>query len=274
LVRRPAQSAAKYQRIWDQDKGFPLKYYTQQQAENLQEKLGERFRVTYAMRYGSPATAPVVRELVSAGVDRLLVVPLYPQYSATTTASALDAFYQALMHERVVPAVRVVPPFYAHPRYIDAVSQILRETLAQLGAAPERWIFSFHGIPQRYADAGDPYPRHVETTVHLLAERLGLTSEQYLLTYQSRFGREVWLKPYTEEVLVSLARQGVRSVLVATPGFVADCLETIDEIGREARDLFREAGGGELYRCPCLNDHPLWMEALATIVLEQAAGWL
>ncbi|MCS7168666.1 MAG: ferrochelatase [Gemmatales bacterium] len=274
LIRRPAQSAAKYQLIWDREKGFPLKYYTQRQAEELQRKLGERFRVAYAMRYGNPAIASVVRDFVRDTIERMIVVPLYPQYSATTTASALDRLYGTLMGERWVPALRVVPPFFEHPAYIRAQTTIMRETLSKLSEVPEKWIFSFHGIPQRYADAGDPYPCHVECTVRALVECFSLHPGQYVVAYQSRFGREEWLRPYTDEVLRSLAREGVRSVFVITPGFVADCLETIDEIGREARDLFREAGGVELYRCPCLNDHPSWIEGLGSIILEEAAGWL
>jgi ferrochelatase len=178
------------------------------------------------------------------------------------------------MQQRVMPALRVVPPFFKHPAYIQAECQVIRETMSTLSEPVEKVLFSFHGIPQRYADAGDPYPRHVETTTRDLAQALQLGPERYLLAYQSRFGREEWLKPYTDELLVDLARQGIRRVLVATPGFVADCLETIDEIGREAREIFRQAGGEELYRCPCLNDHPAWIEALKTLVLEEAAGWV
>lgn len=272
LQRRPAQSAAKYQLIWDKEKGFPLKYYTQRQAEELQKRLGDHFLVRYAMRYGTPAIAPVVAELCAQQVEKLIAVPLYPQYSATTTASALDALFQILMRQRAVPALRVVPPFYQHPAYVSAECQVIRETLATLPQPPEKVIFSFHGIPQRYADAGDPYPQHVETTVSRLAAECGFLPGQYTLAYQSRFGREEWLKPYTDELLLQMARQGVKRVLVITPGFVTDCLETIDEIGREARHIFQQAGGQELYRCHCLNDHPVWIEALQRIVLEESAG--
>lgn len=274
LIRRPAQSAAKYQLIWDKDRGFPLKYYTQRQAEELQNRLGERFLVCYGMRYGTPAISSVLHQVCNAGIEKLLVVPLYPQYSATTTASALDALHQAFLTQRVIPALRIVPPFYRHPAYIEAECHLIREALASLEQPPDKLVFSFHGIPKRYVAAGDPYPQHVEATVKLIAQALSLSHEQYLVAYQSRFGREEWLQPYTDELLAILANQGIRRVLVITPGFVSDCLETIDEIGREARQLFRQAGGVELYRCPCLNDDPHWIDALKNIVLEELAGWV
>ncbi len=274
LVFRPKQSAEKYQHIWDPQTGFPLKHYTERQVRGLQERLGERFLVRYAMRYGQPATDEIVPAMIQQGIDRLVIVPLYPQYSATTTASALDALFRSLMRQRVVPSLRIVPPFHEHAGYLDAECTIVRETIAKLGEPPEKIIFSFHGIPVRYAKAGDPYPQQVEQTVRLLAQRLGLAPEQYLLAYQSRFGREPWLQPYLDETLTALARQGVRRVLVVTPGFTTDCLETIDEIGREMRDLFLQAGGTQFFRCPCLNDHPAWLDALRTIVLEESAGWI
>jgi ferrochelatase len=274
LVFRPKQSAEKYQHIWDPQTGFPLKHYTELQVRGLQERLGEKFLVGYAMRYGHPTTDETVPAMVQEGIDRLVVVPLYPQYSATTTASALDALFRTLMRQRVIPPLRIVPPFYEHAGYLEAECAIVRETVAKLDEPPEKIIFSFHGIPVRYAKAGDPYPQQVEQTVRLLAQRLGLAPEQYVLAYQSRFGREPWLQPYLDETLTTLAQKGVRRVLVVTPGFTTDCLETIDEIGREMRDLFLQAGGTQLFRCPCLNDHPTWLDALRTIVLEESVGWI
>jgi len=274
LRRRPKESAAKYQRIWDPERGFPLKFYTRRQAMGLQEQLGQRFLVRYAMRYGQPATDQVVPDMIRQGVNKLIVLPLYPQYSATTTGSALDALFQTLMGQRLVPALRIVPAFYEHPAYINAECQMIREALDKLGDPPQKLIFSFHGIPVRYAQAGDPYPQQVERTVAVLVARLGLEPQQYLIAYQSRFGREPWLRPYLDETLIELARSGVRRVLVVTPGFTTDCLETIDEIGREMRELFQQAGGTHLHRCPCLNDHPCWLDALRTLVVEESASWV
>jgi ferrochelatase len=202
------------------------------------------------------------------------VLPLYPQYSATSTASALDGLFQALELERRVPALRVVPPYYAHPAYLDAMTAVIREESTRLPWNPDFYLLSYHGIPQRYAQAGDPYPQQVEETTRLLVQRLGWPSGQWMHAYQSRFGKEPWLEPYTEPTLAWLARQrGVRRVLVATPGFTADCLETIDEIGREVAETFRKAGGVDLHRVPCLNVHPTWIQALRTLVLEEAKGW-
>jgi len=216
--------------------------------------------------------ASVVRRLIEKGVERLIVLPMYPQYSATTTAGAMDVLFQALMQEKRIPALRVVPPYYDHPAYLDAMTTVIREQLAKLPAAPDHYLLSFHGIPIRYCKQGDPYALHVKRTTARLVERLGWPRERWTQSFQSLFGREEWLKPYTEETLKKLAGAGARRVFVATPGFTADCLETIDEIGREAAEAFRHAGGEELVRCPCLNDHPAWVEALGRIVAEQ--GWV
>lgn len=274
LRKRPAESAAKYQRIWKEETGSPLRYYTERQVEALQKALPEGCIVRYAMRYGWPSTREVVHQLVQEGIERLIVLPMYPQYSATTTASALDALFQALMRERRVPALRVVPPYYAHPAYLDAMVGIIREEQAHLPWAPDHYVISFHGIPLEYVQKGDPYRDHVERTTKLLVQRLNWPAGTWTQTYQSLFGKQEWLQPYTEPTLQQLAKQGIQRVFVTLPGFTADCLETIDEIGHEARQAFQQAGGQELHRCPCLNDHPLWIEAMRTIVLEEAQGWL
>jgi ferrochelatase len=273
LPFRPARSAAKYQRIWSAETGSPLLHYTRRQAELLQQSL-PNVPVAFGMQVGNPALAAVLHDLIDRGVERLIVVPMYPQYSATTTASATDVLFQALMRERRVPALRIVPPYYAHPAYLDAVVAVIREHLARLSWQPEHYLLSFHGIPIRYARNGDPYATHVKRTTAALVERLGWPRDRWTQTFQSLFGREEWLKPYTEEKLKQLASQGIKRVFVATPGFTADCLETIDEIGREAREAFLHAGGEELYQCPCLNDHPAWIAALRTLVLEEGQGWL
>lgn len=270
---RPAQSAAKYRNIWDPVTGSPLLHYTRRQAEGLQKLLPE-LTVTFGMQIGNPSLESTVNDLIARGVERLIVVPMYPQYSATTTASATDGLFKILMKQRRVPALRIVPPYYAHPAYLDAVTTVVREELARMPQPPEHYLFSFHGIPISYAQRGDPYATHVKRTTAGLIERLGWPRKEWTQTFQSLFGREEWLKPYTDRTLEHLARSGVKRVFVATPGFTADCLETIDEIGREAREAFQHAGGVELLRCPCLNDHPAWIEALRTLVVQEGQGWI
>jgi ferrochelatase len=273
LPFRPAQSAAKYRRIWDPQTGSPLLHHTRRQAELLQKAL-PGVPVRFGMQVGEPSLDDAVRRLIAEGVERLIVLPMYPQYSATTTASATDALFKALMRERRVPALRLVPPYYDHPAYLDAVVAGIREQEARLPWRPEHYLLSFHGIPISYARKGDPYATQVKRTTAGLVQRLGWPRSLWTQTFQSLFGRAEWLKPYTERKLIQLAKQGVKRVLVATPGFTADCLETLDEIGYEAAEAFRHAGGEQLFQCPCLNDHPAWIEALKTIVLEEGQGWL
>ena len=273
LPRRPAQSAAKYQRIWDPKTGSPLLHWTKRQTELVQACFPE-VAVRFGMQVGNPPVAQIVDGMIRAGTDRLIVLPMYPQYSATTTASATDALFHALMKERRVPALRIVPPYYEHPAYIEAVAAVISDELKKLAWQPDHCLLSFHGIPIKYAQAGDPYPNHVERTTALLIERLGWRPGQWTQSFQSLFGRDEWLRPYTDEVLQDLARKGVRRVFVAMPGFTADCLETLDEIGHESSAVFRAAGGEALHACPCLNDHPKWIEALRQLILEEGQGWL
>jgi ferrochelatase len=273
LRRRPAESAAKYRRIWDPQTGSPLLHWTRRQTELLQARL-PHVPVRFGMQVGNPPVGRVVRELIRAGVDRLLVLPMYPQYSATTTASATDVLFKTLLEERRVPALRTVPPYYDHPAYLDAVTRVVTEDLKRLPWKPDHYVLSFHGIPISYARAGDPYATHVKRTTAGLIERLGWRREDWTQSFQSLFGRDRWLRPYTEEVLRDLAGRGKRRVFVAMPGFTADCLETLDEIGNEASETFRHAGGELLRACPCLNDHPAWIEAMHTILAEQGQGWL
>jgi ferrochelatase len=273
LPFRPGRSAAKYRRIWDPVTGSPLLHYTRRQAEELQRAFPE-LPVAFGMQVGNPPLGEVVHGLIARGVERLIVLPLYPQYSATTTASATDALFAALMRERKVPALRVVPPYYDHPAYLEAVVQVIRGELARLPWQPEHFLLSFHGIPIRYARRGDPYATHVKRTTAALIQRLGWPRDRWSQTFQSLFGREEWLKPYTETKLKELAARGIKRVFVATPGFTADCLETIDEIGREAREAFVHAGGELLYQCPCLNDHPVWIRCLEALVRAEGQGWL
>jgi ferrochelatase len=273
LPFRPARSAAKYQLIWDPVTGSPLLHHTRRQAESLQQLL-PGVPVRFGMQIGNPALGTVVEEMLGAGVERLIVLPMYPQYSATTSASATDALFHALMRQRRVPALRIVPPYYDHPGYLDALAGIIRAELARLPWQPEHHLISFHGIPIRYARSGDPYTTQVKRTTAKLVERLGWERSRWTQTFQSLFGREEWLKPYTEHKLVELARKGVKRVFVALPGFTADCLETIDEIGREALEAFRHAGGELLHRCPCLNEDSAWIETMRQLILQEGQGWL
>ena len=273
LPFRPKQSAAKYQRIWNLVTGSPLLHYTQLQTAALQKAL-PNVPVRFGMQVGNPPVADVVGDLIRQGVDRLIVLPMYPQYSATTCASATDVLFHALMKERRVPALRIVPPYYDHPAYLDAMTTLIRDDLAKLPWQPDHYLLSFHGIPIRYSQAGDPYATHVKRTTAQLIERLAWPREQWTQTFQSLFGREEWLKPYTEEKLKQLAKAGKKRVFVALPGFTADCLETIDEIGYEANETFRHAGGEILHACPCLNDHPAWIDAMRRIVTDEGQGWL
>jgi ferrochelatase len=276
LPRRPRRSAALYRRIWSRD-GSPLLVISRSQARALDAELNrhepERFKVVLGMRYGSPSIASAVRELLGWGADRLLLFPLYPQYAGATTGSTYDEVFRQLSMLRFVPALRVVPPYYAHTAYIEALAQSVREAMTPLPRPPDKILISFHGIPQRYVDRGDPYASHCEATARSLAARAGWENGTYLMSYQSRAGREPWLLPYTDETLVGLARTGVRHVMVICPGFVADCLETIDEIGHVGLTQFRAAGGETLQLVEGLNDRPRWIAAMTEIALEQLQGW-
>ena len=276
LPRRPRRSAALYRRIWSPD-GSPLLVISRSQACALESALNrhepERFKVVLGMRYGSPSIGSAVRELRDWGADRLLLFPLYPQYAGPTTASTYDEVFRQLSMLRFVPALRVVPPYYAHTAYVEALAQSVREAMTLLPRPPDKIIISFHGIPQRFVDRGDPYASQCEATAQALAARAGWEDGTYLISYQSRSGREPWLLPFTDETLVGLARAGARHVMVICPGFVADCLETIDEIGHVGLEQFRAAGGETLQLVEGLNDRPRWIAAMAEIALEQLQGW-
>ncbi len=276
LPRRPRRSAALYRRIWSPD-GSPLLVISRSQARRLEGELHrqepERLKVVLGMRYGSPSIASAVRELADWGAHRILLFPLYPQYAGATTGSTCDEVFAQLSMLRFVPALRVVPPYYAHTAYIEALAQSVREAMAARLRPPDKIIVSFHGIPQRYVDSGDPYASHCEATARSLAAQAGWEPGSYLMSYQSRAGRAPWLRPYTDETLQELARAGARDVVVICPGFVADCLETIDEIGHVGLEQFRAAGGQSLQLVEGLNDRPCWIAAMTEIVLEQIQGW-
>lgn len=273
LPFRPARSAAKYQRIWQPQTGSPLMHWTKRQTEDLQKCFPD-VPVRFGMMIGNPPLGDVLRELIAQGVDRVIALPMFPQYSATTSAAATDVLFKALLKERRVPALRVVPPYYDHYAYLDASVAVIQDELAKLPWQPDHYLLSFHGIPIAYAQRGDPYATHVKRTTAGMIDRLGWLRGSWTQTFQSLFGRDEWLKPYTEKKLIDLAKAGAKKVFVATPGFTADCLETIDEIGFEAKEVFLHAGGEQLHQCPCLNDHPRWISAMQQIVAQEGEGWL
>jgi ferrochelatase len=274
LRTRPAKSAAKYATIWTPE-GSPLKVWTEKQSKLLLGALGERGHrvlVRYAMRYGNPSIASELDALKAAGADRILVLPLYPQYSGTTTATVIDAVADWARRTRRVPELRFVNRFHDDPLYIEALAQRLQRHWSEHGK-PDHLVLSFHGVPRRTLMLGDPYHCECQKTARLLGERLNLPADKLLVTFQSRFGRAEWLQPYTEPTLRELARQGVGRVDVACPGFVSDCLETLEEIAQEVRHAFLSAGGQEFHYVPCLNDDPRWIAALASIAEQHLGGW-
>ncbi|MGE0497406.1 MAG: ferrochelatase [Ramlibacter sp.] len=271
---RPAKSARKYASIWTAE-GSPLKVWTQRQAELLQAALtqrGHEVTVRYAMRYGSPAMASELDRLKAEGATRILILPAYPQYSGTTTASVLDAVYAWAARLRHVPELRFVNRYHDHPGYIAALASRISAHWQQHGR-PDQLVMSFHGVPERTLLLGDPYHCECHKTARLLASALGLTSGQYTLTFQSRFGKAKWLEPYTEPTLVALARAGTQRVDVVCPGFTSDCLETLEEINMEVREAFLHAGGQTFHYIPCLNDDAPWLAALADLTQQHLAGW-
>ena len=272
---RPARSAAAYKTVWT-DEGSPLLIHTRDQARLLQERLsqqlGEHCIVDFAMRYGQPAIDDAVQSMLDRGVRKLLVLPLYPQYSGPTTGSTFDAIAQDFQKRRWLPDLRFVAQYFDHPAYIAAVADSIRSHWATHERA-DRLIFSYHGEPQRYLTQGDPYHCQCHATSRLVAEVLGLDEPDYMTTFQSRFGREEWLKPYTDETLKALPESNVTSVQVVCPGFSSDCLETIEEIGEENHDYFMQAGGERFEYIPCLNSSEAHINALAELAVQHMGGW-
>lgn len=270
LNTRPRRSARLYQNIWG-DEGSPLVAILRKQAQGLQALLAaggeETPIVEIGLRYGNPSIADAMGRLREAGCTRLLVFPLFPQYSATTTATSLDAVFSELMRWRWVPELRTINDYHTHPLYIDALAHSVEETWAREGRA-EKLLVSFHGIPRSYSDAGDPYHSQCLKTGRLLGERLGLAADDYTIAFQSRLGPIEWLQPYTDETVEAWGKAGVKSVQALCPGFSADCLETVDEVGREAAHTFHEAGGGALTYIPSLNDRADHLAALHAIVQQ------
>ncbi|WP_288254572.1 ferrochelatase [uncultured Hydrogenophaga sp.] len=271
---RPAKSAAKYRSIW-MPEGSPLKVWTERQAKRLLGHLGERghaLLVRYAMRYGTPSIATVLDEVKAQGATRVLVLSAYPQYSGTTTASVIDAVSDWSATQRAVPELRFVNSYHDDPGYIDALARSVRQHWQANGRA-DKLVMSFHGVPERTRTLGDPYHDECQATGRALAQALGLSADQFLLTFQSRFGKAKWLEPYTEPSLIQLAGQGVKSVDLICPGFTSDCIETLEEIDMEARAAFLKAGGERFAYIPCLNDREEWIRALGDIALRHLQGW-
>jgi len=276
---RPAKSAKKYASIWTAN-GSPLKVWTQAQAQALQIELEKTPHynasnpviVRYAMRYGQPNIDSQLSELRDAGVTRVLIMPAYPQYSATTTASLFDSVFLWGIKSRQIPEFRFINHYHDHPSYIAALASKVQAHWSANGRA-EKLLMSFHGIPERSLHLGDPYHCECHKTARLLGERLGLSKSDYIVTFQSRFGKAKWLEPYTEPTAKSLAEQGIKSIDVICPGFTSDCLETLEEIAMEVKETFIHAGGKEFNYISCLNDSPEWIKALATLAQENMQGW-
>lgn len=271
LPTRPAKSAAKYRTIWTEG-GSPLKVWTQKQAQALAANVHGNVRVEYAMRYGQPSIASQLDLLKAEGADRILILPAYPQYSSTTTASVFDAVTDWARKQRAIPELRFVNDYHADRAYVAALSQRIEKYWSEHGR-PGHLVLSFHGVPERTIRLGDPYRDQCLATARLLAQFLKLEDKQYTVSFQSRFGRAKWLEPYTEPTLRVLAQSGVGRVDVACPGFTADCLETLEEIAQEGRDAFLQAGGKDFHYIPCLNDDVRWIWALAAIARQHTYGW-
>ena len=282
LRTRPAKSAARYARIWTPD-GSPLAVHANKQKVLLSGYLGQRLKslglaadgivVEQAMRYGTPSIGSALERLRGAHCERILVVPLYPQYAASTTGSVIDAVGAHVARARRIPGLRFIDTFHDDPGYIAALAAVVNDYWTRHGQ-PEHLVLSFHGVPRRSLARGDPYHCYCQATARLLVRELGLEAAQWTLAFQSRFGRGRWLEPYTADVLTKLGKARLRRVDVFAPGFVADCLETLEELAIEGKRIYQAAGGGEYDVLPCLNEHPRWIAALADLVLANLSGWL
>ncbi|XSG83353.1 MAG: ferrochelatase [Methyloligella sp. ZOD6] len=277
LTTRPKKSGEAYASIWNKERGeSPLRTITRNQAEKLAARFAgmPEIVVDWAMRYGNPSIASRIAALASAGCDRLLVFPLYPQYAAPTTATVNDKVFDALKQMRFQPALRTVPAYPTEPVYIRALANSVREHLLALDYEPEVILASFHGLPKEYVEKGDPYQVQCKQTADALRQELGFDEHKLRLTFQSRFGPAEWLTPYTDETVEALAKEGVKRLAILTPGFVADCVETLEEINGEAREIFEENGGEKFSFIPCLNDSDAGMRVLETIVDRELEGWV
>ncbi|MEL6168960.1 MAG: ferrochelatase [Pseudomonadota bacterium] len=279
LTKRPFSSGAAYKSIWNEDAGeSPLMTITKAQsariADTLHGRFGDHVHVDFCMRYGNPSTQSKVREMIEAGCRKILFFPLYPQYAGATSATACDAFFRALTQEKWQPNVRTVPPYFDDPAYIDALAQSVERTYGALETKPDILVTSYHGVPLRYLMEGDPYHCQCQKTTRLLKERLGWDDTEIVTTFQSRFGPEEWLKPYTVEEVARLAEAGKKRIAVIAPAFSADCIETLEEINEEIRESFEEAGGEQFTYIPCLNDDSAHIEALSGVIERNLSGWI
>ncbi len=278
LSTRPQATGANYRLIWNEERDeSPLLTITRDQVDAIRAALaadyGDRVHVDFCMRYGNPSTASKVQEMVAAGCDRILFFPLYPQYSSATTATANDAVFRALMQGKNQPTLRTIGAYYDDPAWLDALTSSVTEAFAGR-EPPERLICSYHGLPERFLPEGDPYYHHCLETTRLLRERLGWAEETLVSTFQSQFGREVWIKPYTVKEVARLAREGITRIGIIAPAFAADCIETLEEIQGEIQDAFMEAGGQEFTYIPCLNERADHVAALTGIIRANLGGWV
>jgi ferrochelatase len=278
LTIRPGVKGRDYDSIWNRERNeSPLKTITRAQSEKLAAILSGvdgRIDVAWGMRYGNPSVGSAIDELAAKGCDRILYVPLYPQYAAATTATACDAAFAHLATMRYQPTLRVSAPYYDDPVYIEALAASIRDELGKLSFKPDVILASFHGIPRSYSDKGDPYPQHCVETARLVRQALGYDEQQFRLTFQSRFGRAEWLQPYTDKTVEALAKSGVKNLAIVTPGFSADCLETLEEIAVENAEIFKHAGGENFAAVPCLNDSEAGMRVLREVALRELKGWV
>ena len=278
LTVRPGRKGRDYDKIWNRERNeSPLKTITRSQSDKLDEmmeKFDKRIRVDWAMRYGNPSVGSRLEALVAQNCERILVVPLYPQYAAPTTATVCDEVFRVLTRMRFQPTIRVAAPYFAEPAYIDALATSINAALAKLAFKPDVIVASYHGMPEDYVAKGDPYQQQCGETTVLLRKKLKLDDERLIMTFQSRFGTAEWIKPYTDATVKSLAERGVKNIAVVTPGFSADCLETLEEIAMENADIFRHAGGENFAAVPCLNDTAPGMAVIRDVVVRELKGWI
>ena len=275
LNTRPRKVAKNYAAIWDKEaNASPLRVITAEQTAAVRDWLGDKVVVDYAMRYGNPSIAARLQALKAQGCDRILIAPLYPQYSQATTGTVQAAVFEAIAKMRWQPALRFLPAYHDAPAYIAALAEDMKAQLAALDFTPDVVLASFHGMPRATLDKGDPYHCHCHKTARLLREALGMPAEKFRLTFQSRFGRAQWLQPYTDATLAALPGEGVRKIAVVSPGFSADCLETLEEIAMGGKETFLHAGGTHYAYLPCLNARPLGVRMLKSLLSQELAGWL
>lgn len=275
LTFRPKRSGHAYEQIWNKELDeSPLKTITRGQAEKLQAAMGDAVVVDWAMRYGLPTVADRLNALKDKGCDRILLVPLYPQYSAATTATALDKCFDALKTMRWQPSIRVVPPYFDQPAHIEALASSLSRHMKSLSWTPDLILASFHGLPREYLDKGDPYHCQCVKTARLLRERMGIAKDKLEVVFQSRFGSAEWLQPYAQQTVEGLPKRGVKNVVMMMPGFSADCVETLEEVAIGLQETFKEAGGENFFALPCLNDSPESIAMIEKLVRGELSGWI